>query len=204
MEYSPSPRRRYSDDLPSWRSRSFSRGQLSPEERKFRFSRIGSETSEDDFDVSYGRDPLPAPSASWEHQPARDSYDFLTTSPRTLSSISGSYTADESIDGVQSFVEGIENDGTKAEEVEEAGLSRTVTLPINNEQSMLYASLTDSNSVWKDEKYYDKKIGTTTLQSIYSMKYSTGEMGQGKITLSCPEGPTRDNEDSGSVQAKWL
>lgn len=203
MDYSPSPRRRYSDDLRPWRYRSFSNGQLSPE-RRSRSSRRGSERNKDEFDVSYGGQPVLAHSTSWEPHGATDSYDFLSTSPRTLSSISGSYIAEQDIGSATSFVEGIENDGTGPEEIEDAGLSRTVTLPTNNEKSMLYTSLTDTNPVWKEEKYYDKKIGTTTLQSIYSMTYSTGEMGQAKITLFCPEGPIRENEDSASVQAKWL
>lgn len=191
MEYTPPPPRK------------FSNGQVSPE-RKFRPSRRNTIRNEDDFDVSYGGEPVPARTASWEPEPATDFYDFLNTSPRTLSPTRSSYISENNTSNISSFVEGIENDGTRAEKVEEAGLSWTVTLPTNNEHSVLYTNSADSNSPWKAEKMIDKKIGTTALQSIYSMKYSTGEMGQGKITLFCPQGPTRDNEDSSSVQAKWL
>lgn len=202
MGYSPSPRRRFSDDPPPRRYTGFSNERLSPE-RQFRPSRRGTGRNEDDFDVSYGGEPVPAHTASWEPQPATESYDFLSTSPRTSSPTSGSYITEKNTSSIPSYVEGIENDGTKAEEVEEAGMSWTVTLPTNNEH-MLYTHLSDSNSAWKTKKYYDKKIGTTTLESIYSIRYSTGEMGQGKITLFCPQGPIRDNEDSAPVQAKWL
>jgi hypothetical protein len=203
MEYSPSPRRRLSDDPPPRRYTGFSNERLSPE-RQFRPSRRNTERDEAIFDVSYGGEPLPALAASWEPQIATESYDFLSTSPRASSPTSGSYITDKNTSSIPSYVEGIENDGRKAEEVEEAGLSWTVTLPTNNEQSMLYTHISDSNSAWKTKKYHDKKIGTTTLESIYSIKYSTGEMGQGKITLFCPQGPIRDNEDSAPVQAKWL
>lgn len=202
MGYSPSPRRRHSDDVPLRTYRDFSTRQLRPE-RKFRPSRRGTERSEDDL-ISYGGEPVQAHTASWEPHSAAESYDILNTSSRTLSPTSGSYTTEKTTSNIPSFIEGIENDGTKAEEVEEAGLSWTVTLPINNEHSMPYTNLTDSNSAWKVEKGYDKKIGTTTLQSIYSIKYSIGEMGQGKTTLFCPQGPIRDDEDLASVQAKWL
>ncbi|EHK45638.1 hypothetical protein TRIATDRAFT_88959 [Trichoderma atroviride IMI 206040] len=200
--YSPPPRRRLSDDPPPRRYTGFSNERLSPE-RQFRPSRRGTKRNEDDFDVSYGGEPVPAHTASWEPQPAPESYDFLSTSPRTSSPTSGSYITEKNSSTIPSYVEGVENDGTKAEEVEEAGMSWTVTLPTNNEH-MLYTHLSDSNSAWKTKKYHDKKIGTTTLESIYSIRYSTGEMGQGKITLFCPQGPTRDNDDSAPVQAKWL
>lgn len=203
MGYSPSPPRRHSDDPPPRRYRDFSNGQQSPE-KKFRPFHRSAERNEDDFDVSYGGEPVPAHTAEWEPQSTTESYDILNTPSRTLSPTYGSYNAEKNTSNIPSFVEGIENDGTKAEEAEEAGLSWTVTLPANNEQSMLYTNLIDSNSAWKVEKGYDKKIGTTTLQSIYSIKYSIGEMGQGKITLFCPQGPIRDDEDLASVQAKWL
>lgn len=203
MGYSPSTRRRYSGDAPPRRYRDFSNGQLSPE-RIFHPSRRGIERNEDEFDVSYGGEPVPAHTALGEPQSATGSYDILNTSLRPLSPTSSSYIAEKNASSIPSFVEGIENDDKKAGEVEEAGLSWTVTLPTNNEQSMLYTNPTDLNSAWKVEKGYDKKIGTTTLQSIYSIKYSIGEMGQGKTTLFCPQGPIRDNEDLASVQAKWL
>lgn len=203
MGYSPSTRRRYSDDAPPRRYRDFSSGQLSPE-RIFHPSRRVIQRNEDKFDISYGGEPVPVHTALGEPQSATGSYDILNTSSRPLSPTIGSYNVEKNASSIPSFVEGIENDGTKAGEVEEAGLSWTVTLPTNNEQSMLYTNPTDLNSAWKVEKGYDKKIGTTTLQSIYSIKYSIGEMGQGKTTLFCPQGPIRDNEDLASVQAKWL
>lgn len=203
MAYSPSPRRRFNGDPPPRRYRDFSDGRLSSE-RQFRPSRRSIEGNEDDFDVSYGGEPVPAHTASWEPRPTTESYGNLNASPRTSSPTSGSNITEKAASSIPSFFEGIENDGKRAEEVEETGLSWTVALPTNNDQSMPYTYMPDSNSAWKAEKNYDKKIGTTTLESIYAIKYSTGEMGQEKITLFCPQGPTRDTEDSAPAQAKWL
>ncbi|KAL7921518.1 hypothetical protein ACQKWADRAFT_121325 [Trichoderma austrokoningii] len=202
MGYSPSPRRRFSGDPPPQRYRDFSNERLSPE-RQFRLSRRGTESNEDDFDVSYGGEPVLAHTASWElPRPTTESYEILNTPPRVLSPTNNS--TEKVTSSLPDFVEGVENDGKKAEAVEEAGLSWTVALPTNNEQSMPYTFTPDPNSAWKAKKYENKKIGTTTLESIYAIKYSTGEMGQERITLFCPQGPIRDGEDSASMQAKWL
>ncbi|KAL7948773.1 hypothetical protein V8C42DRAFT_312299 [Trichoderma barbatum] len=177
--------------------------QLSPE-RESRPSRRGTVIDEDDLDFAYGGEPISAHSSAWDTQYFTESDYVRNASSRTLSTPSDNYTPWENTSNIPNFTEGVENDGKRAEEVEEAGLSWTVTLPTDSEQSMLYTNLTESNSIWKAEKKYDKKIGTTTLQSVYSIKYSIGEMGQGKVTLFCPQGPIKDDEDPTLVQARWL
>lgn len=214
MDYSPSPPRQFSGDRPSRIYRDFSNESFektssniyqSPE-KVFRLPRRGTDISEQDFDISYGGEPIPVHPAPWDTRDLIDSYGTQNASSRTLSPLGDEYMSEKyisSVFGVEG-IEGIENDGRKAEEVEEAGLSWTVTLPADNEQSMRYTNITDSNSVWKVEKSYDKKIGTTSLQPIYSIKYAVDEMGQGKVTLFCPQGPIRDDEDLALVQARWL
>ncbi|KAL7914047.1 hypothetical protein GGI35DRAFT_439276 [Trichoderma velutinum] len=207
MYHSPSPRRRHSGDQPRRRYRGVSTGtpnRLSPSGREFRPSRRNNDMNEDKFDVSDRRESIPDHSASWEPHYSTEPYDVQNASSATPRPPNSGNISEENISSRPKFVEGIENDGNKAEEVEDAGLSCTVILPSNSEQSLPYTNLTDSNSAWKVEKSYDKKIGTTNLQSIYSIKYSIGEMGQEKITLFCPQGPIKDDEDSALVQAKWL
>ncbi|KAL7801053.1 hypothetical protein V8C43DRAFT_326182 [Trichoderma afarasin] len=210
MDSSPSPRRRHSGDEPLRRYRGISAGtsnskRLSSPKPEFRPFYENTYKNKHNIDSLYEEIPIPEDSASWEHHYSTESYDIRNASSGTPPLPSGDKIAGESVSSRPNFVEGIENDGKKAEEVEDAGLSCTVTLPSNNEQSLpLYTNLTDSNSAWKVEKSYDKKIGTTHLQSIYSIKYSIGEMGQEKITLFCPQGPSKDDEDSALVQAKWL
>ncbi|EHK27037.1 uncharacterized protein TRIVIDRAFT_196917 [Trichoderma virens Gv29-8] len=212
MDHSSSSRRRQDVDQQHRRRRDFSNSsfertssniQLSPE-REFRPSLRDIKISDNDFEVFYGEEPVAVLPAGTDAPDVAASYDTRTTSLRTPSRLSDEYISEKNTPKIPSFVEAIENDGGKAEQVEEAGLSWTVTLPTNNEQSMLYTNLTESNSVWKVEKSYDKKIGTTSLESIYSIKYSISEMGQGKVTIFCPQGPLRDDENLAVVQAKWL
>lgn len=210
MDSSPSPRLQHSGDEPLRRYRGISAGtsnskRLSSPKPEFRPFYENTYKNKHNIDSLYEEIPIPEDSASWEHHYSTESYDIRNASSGTPPLPSGDKIAGENVSSRPNFVEGIENDGKKAEEVEDAGLSCTVTLPSNNEQSLpLYTNLTDSNSAWKVEKSYDKKIGTTHLQSIYSIKYSIGEMGQEKITLFCPQGPSKDDEDSALVQAKWL
>lgn len=210
MDSSPSPRRRHSGDQPPWRYRGISAGtsnskRLSSPKPKFSPFHESNYRNKHNFDSSYEEIPIPEDSASWEPHYSTESYNIRNASSGTPPLPSGDNIARENASSRLSFVEGIENDGKKVEEVEDAGLSCTVTLPSNSEQSLPnYTNLTDSNSAWKVEKSYDKKIGTTHLQSIYSIKYSIGEMGQEKITLFCPQGPIKDDEDLALVQAKWL
>ncbi|KAL6798325.1 hypothetical protein J3E68DRAFT_449296 [Trichoderma sp. SZMC 28012] len=210
MDSSLSPRRRHSGDEPPRRYRGIFAGtsnskRLSSPKPEFRPFYENTYKNKHNIDSLYEEIPIPEDSASWEHHYSTESYDIRNASSGTPPLPSGDTIAGENVSSRPNFVEGIENDGKKAEEVEDAGLSCTVTLPSNNEQSLpLYTNLTDSNSAWKVEKSYDKKIGTTHLQSIYSIKYSIGEMGQEKVTLFCPQGPSKDDEDSALVQAKWL
>lgn len=210
MDSSPSPRRRHSGDQPPRRHRGISAGtsnskRLSSPKPEFRPFYENNYRNKLKFDSPYEELPIPEDPASWEPHYSKESYNNRNASSGTPPLPSGGNVARDNVSSRPSFVEGIENDGKKAEEVEDAGLSCTVTLPSNNEQSLpLYTNLTDSNSAWKVEKSYDKKIGTTHLQSIYSIKYSIGEMGQEKITLFCPQGPIKDDDDSALVQAKWL
>ncbi|KAK0766313.1 hypothetical protein N5P37_000034 [Trichoderma harzianum] len=209
MDSSPSPRRRHSGDQPPRRYRGISAGtsnskRLSSPKPDFRPFYENNYRNKLNFDSPYEELPIPEDPASWESHYSTESYNSRNASSGTPPLPSGGNVARENVSSRPSFVEGIENDGKKAEEVEDAGLSCIVTLPSNNEQSLPYTNLTDSNSVWKVGKSYDKKIGTTHLQSIYSIKYSIGEMGQEKITLFCPQGPIKDDDDSAVVQAKWL
>lgn len=210
MDSSPSPRRRHSGDQPPRGYRGISAGtsnskRLSSPKPEFPPFYENNYRNKHNFESPDEEIPIPEDSADWEPHYSTASYNIRNASSGTPSLRSGDDIARENVSSRPSFVEGIENDGKKAEEVEDAGLSCTVTLPSNNEQSLpLYTNLTDSNSAWKVEKSYDKKIGTTHLQSIYSIKYSIGEMGQEKITLFCPQGPIKDDEDSALVQAKWL
>ncbi|RFU82062.1 hypothetical protein TARUN_142 [Trichoderma arundinaceum] len=129
---------------------------------------------------------------------------YLNEIPRSLSTTSDDFISEDNAQNLPGLIEGIENDGRRAEEVEEAGLSQMVALPADNEQSLVNSYLTESNSAWKAEKSYDKKIGTTNLQSIYSVKYSISEMGRGKVTLFCPQGPIKDDDDLELIQTRWL
>jgi hypothetical protein len=213
MDYSPSPPPRFSGDRRKYRdfsSESFGRNsnniRLGPE-RDFHLPRRGTDISEQGFGISYGGEPIPAHSALWDTREFIESYGIQNASSRSPSPLGDEQMSEKYIENISSVIEGIEgieNDGRKAEEVEEAGLSWTVTLPADNDASMRYTNLKESNSVWKAEKSYDKKIGTTILQPIYSIKYAVDEMGQGKATLFCPQGPIRDDEDLALVQARWL
>ncbi|KAL7954776.1 hypothetical protein V8C34DRAFT_293425 [Trichoderma compactum] len=210
MDNSPSPRRRHSGDQPPQRHRGISAGtsnriRLSSPKTEFRPFRESNYRNKNRFDSLYEEIPVPEHSASWEPHYSTESFDIRNASSGTPPLPGSDNIAGENVNSRPNFVEGIENDGKKAEEVEDAGLSCTVTLPSNNEQSLSpYTNRTDSNSAWKVEKSYDYKIGATHLQSIYSINYSIGEMGQERITLFCPQGPTKDDEDSALVQAKWL
>lgn len=204
-----SPRRRWSGDQPS-RSYDSSNGSssMSPnniglsQENSFSFSDSNFSISEQVVDYSYGGEEIGhVDPGSARYIPG--SFSHSREAPRTPLSQSGDGVS-EITANIPDFIEGIENDSRKPEEVEEAGLSQLVTLPANSDQPLSYTHNIEQNSAWKAEKYEDKKIGKTSLQSIYSVKLSISELGGGKATLFCPQGPIKDDEDVSLVQARWL
>ncbi|PTB65716.1 hypothetical protein BBK36DRAFT_1202489 [Trichoderma citrinoviride] len=181
-------------------------GRPSSTERNSRRTFSRNNISEEDFEIQYGEGPIPAPQNPRDQHPrrARQASRTSNASSRTRSLLDEDSISNSDVKGISGVNEGLETDGKRAEELEEAGLSWTVTLPSDNEQSRPYTNLAEANSVWKAEKTCDRRIGTTTLQSIHSIQYSMGERGLPKVTLFCPQGPTRHDEDVSLVQARWL
>lgn len=160
--------------------------------------------SEDDMEIQYGEGPIPAPRNQRGPPRVRQASRNSNASSRKRSPFEEQSTSEDPAKGGIELNEGLETDGKRAAEIEEAGLSCTVALPSDNEQARPYTTPTEANSVWTAEKTYDKRIGTTTLHSIHSLQYSIGERGLPKVTLFCPQGPARHEEDVSPVQARWL
>ncbi|KAL6863564.1 hypothetical protein J3F83DRAFT_744819 [Trichoderma novae-zelandiae] len=162
--------------------------------------------SDEEIEIQYGGEPIPTRRVSQSPRRVLKSPRRVRQASRSTNASSRTrpFISDEYINGLSGTSEGLETDRRKAEEVEEAGLSRTVTLPSDNDHSRLYTNLAEPNSVWRAEKTCDRRVGMTTLQSIYSIQYSIGDKGQPKVTLFCPQGPARHDDDVSSVQARWL
>ncbi|KAH0489515.1 hypothetical protein TgHK011_009940 [Trichoderma gracile] len=178
----------------------------SPPERRQRSHRspTGHNGSEDEMEIQYGEGPIPAPRNSRGLPRVRQGSRNSNASSRKRSPFEEQSTSNEDTNGGFELNEGLETDGKSAAEIEGAGLSCTVTLPSDNEQARPYAHSAEANSVWTAEKTYDKRIGTTALHSIHSIQCSIGERGLPKVTLFCPQGPARHDEDVSLVQARWL
>ncbi|EGR45372.1 uncharacterized protein TRIREDRAFT_111307 [Trichoderma reesei QM6a] len=156
------------------------------------------------MEIQYGEGPIPAPRNQRGPPRVRQASRNSNASSRKRSPFEEQSTSEDPAKGGIELNEGLETDGKRAAEIEEAGLSCTVALPSDNEQARPYTTPTEANSVWTAEKTYDKRIGTTTLHSIHSLQYSIGERGLPKVTLFCPQGPARHEEDVSPVQARWL
>ncbi|KAM0263512.1 hypothetical protein ACHAQJ_001130 [Trichoderma viride] len=93
--------------------------------------------------------------------------------------------------------------GPKAEQVEREGLSINIPLLTNTGELKDPVQRKYQADYWKIEKTEIPKF-KTHLQTIDSLEYSVEEMGQGKVALSCSEGPPKKEETPTSTQIKWL
>ncbi|PTB73789.1 hypothetical protein M440DRAFT_1381694 [Trichoderma longibrachiatum ATCC 18648] len=160
--------------------------------------------SEDELEIQYGQGPISAPRNPRGTRRVRQGSRNSNASSRKQSPFEEQSIPNHHANGRFELNEGLETDGRRAAELEEVGLSCTVALPSDNEQARPYATPAEANSVWRAEKTCDKRIGTTSLQSIHSIQYSISERGLPKVTLFCPQGPARHEEDASLVQARWL
>ncbi|KAL7806375.1 hypothetical protein V8C44DRAFT_339037 [Trichoderma aethiopicum] len=159
--------------------------------------------SEDELEIQYGQGPISAPRNQRGPRRIRQGSRNSNASSRKQFPFEEQSIPNHHANGGFELNEELETDGRRAAELEEVGLSCTVALPSDNE-ARPYTTPAEANSVWRAEKTCDKRIGTTTLQSIHSIQYSISERGLPKVTLFCPQGPARHEEDVSLVQARWL
>jgi hypothetical protein len=91
--------------------------------------------------------------------------------------------------------------GPMAEQVERDGLS--INIPLLTNTGKLRDPKNSQTDYWKIEKTEIPGF-QTHLQTIDNLEYSVNEAGEGKVTLSCSEGPPKKGETPVSPQIKWL